>query len=236
MQPISLPERIALSEKLRGLKQTVAEAVTDEFFQHHPDWLMRYGERGRKHGVEDACFHIDFLAGAVESGTSTPFEDYARWTVRMLEARRIPAHFVAENLEQISRALGFRLSGAGTNVGEFIHPRRLRGLQRPTRTGTAARGPNQPGAEPTPVSRGHSEGAAQGRRSRSCPRPFGRAIRSSTSTWKSSRSRFIKWDGSGSRTRSRLPKSTWRRPSPSTSSLRPTPIFPPPTLGGGTWS
>lgn len=110
MEPISLRERTALAEKLRRLKQTVAEAVTDEFFQRHPDWLARYGERGRKHGIEDACFHIDFLAGAVDSGSFAPFEDYARWTVRMLEARRIAPHFVVENLEQVERALGSKLS------------------------------------------------------------------------------------------------------------------------------
>lgn len=111
MEPITLSERTALAEKLRSLKQTVAEAVTDEFFEHHPDWQERYGEWGRKRGIEDACFHIDFLAGTVESGTSTPFEDYARWTVRVLDARRIPSHFVAENLGQVERALGSRLSG-----------------------------------------------------------------------------------------------------------------------------
>lgn len=111
MGPLTLSERTALAERLRGLKQGVAEAVTDEFFRRHPDWIGRYGERGRKHGVEDACFHIDFLAGAVEGGTTAPFEDYARWTVRMLNARGITAGDVAENLEQIGRALASRLSG-----------------------------------------------------------------------------------------------------------------------------
>ena len=111
MEPITPTQRTALAEKLRILKQSVAEAVTDEFFQRHPDWLDRYGEQGRKRGIEDACFHIDFLAVAVVTGTPTPFEDYVRWTVRVLEARGISAHFVAENLAQVERALGSRLSG-----------------------------------------------------------------------------------------------------------------------------
>jgi MerR family transcriptional regulator, light-induced transcriptional regulator len=110
MVPIALSDRQALAEKLRNLKQSVAEAVTDEFFELHPDWQERYGELGRKRGIEDACFHVDFLAGAVESGTPTPFEGYARWTVRMLGARQIPSHFVVENLGQVGRALGSRLS------------------------------------------------------------------------------------------------------------------------------
>jgi len=111
MEPITLAERTSLAERIRGLKQAVAVSVTDEFFQRHPDWLERYGERGRQHGIDDACFHMDFLAGGIESGTFTPFEDYVRWTVRVLDARKISAHFVAENLGQIERALCPRLSG-----------------------------------------------------------------------------------------------------------------------------
>lgn len=112
MQPISISERTALAEKLLRLKKAIAEPVTDEFLQNHPDWLERYGERGRKHGVEDACFHIEFLAGAIEGGAPAPFEDYTRWTVHMLATRQIPAHFVAENLGQIDRALRSKLSNS----------------------------------------------------------------------------------------------------------------------------
>ncbi len=106
----SLPQRVALADKLRGWRQPIAESVTTEFFRRHPDWLARYGERGRKHGIEDACFHLDFLAGALEAGSVTPFEAYIRWTARMLGARNIAAHFVAENLEQIESALAAHLT------------------------------------------------------------------------------------------------------------------------------
>jgi len=106
----SLFERVALADKLRYLKPAIAELVTTEFFQRHPDWVARYGERGRKLGIEDACFHLDFLAGALEAGSVTPFEDYVRWTARMLGARNIAAHFVAETLEQIESALASHLT------------------------------------------------------------------------------------------------------------------------------
>ncbi len=106
----SLSERMALADKLRHLKPAIAESVTTEFFQRHPDWVARYGERGRNLGIEDACFHLEFLAGALEAGSVTPFEDYVHWTARMLGARNIAAHFVAENLEQIESALASHLT------------------------------------------------------------------------------------------------------------------------------
>lgn len=117
----NLSERVALADKLRRLKTVIAESVTAEFFQRHPDWLARYGERGRKLGIEDACFHVDFLAGALEAGSVAPFEDYVRWTTRMLGARNIAAHFVAENLRQIESALTMHLTVADNNyVAEFV--------------------------------------------------------------------------------------------------------------------
>lgn len=111
LQELSYPERAALGEKLRGARQGVAEAVTEEFFRRHPHWLTRFGERGRKLGIEDAGFHIDFLAGAVESGTPLPFQEYASWAARMLASRGIAPEFVAENLSQIGEAFGPLLSG-----------------------------------------------------------------------------------------------------------------------------
>jgi methanogenic corrinoid protein MtbC1 len=121
MQPLSLDKRTALSEKIVSTKQQVAESVTAEFFVRHPDWLTRYGERGRKLGIEDAAYHQSYLACAIAVGSSVPFADYARWTVSMLGARKIPAHFVIENLEQIGLALQGLLSSSENNlVSDYI--------------------------------------------------------------------------------------------------------------------
>ena len=100
-----LQERIAIARRIAEVKQTVAEEVTEDFFIRHPDWLERYGERGRRHGIEDAKYHLDFLSSAVESGSTAPFEDYARWSSRMLSARGIAPHFVAENFQQLGENL-----------------------------------------------------------------------------------------------------------------------------------
>ncbi len=117
MTTMALNDRIALSEKIDGLKPQVAEVVTEEFFLRHPDWLARYGERGRKHGIEDAVFHQSYLASAIESGSVAPFEAYARWTVGMLGARNIASHFVAENLQQVGEALQ---SSMNATEAEFV--------------------------------------------------------------------------------------------------------------------
>ena len=109
---MTLRERRSLSEKLRSHRNTLAARVNDEFFHRHPDWRERYGEKGVQHGFEDACFHIDFLRGAIEAGSVEAFEDYVRWTERMLGARGIAPEFLAENLRQIGDAMRAILSAA----------------------------------------------------------------------------------------------------------------------------
>lgn len=105
----SVAARFHLARTLASLKPHVAEAITDEFFLNHPDWTVRYGERGRQHCTTDACFHLDFLAGAIEAGSPEAFADYARWTVRMLGARGIGAHTLEENFAQVEKHLSTAL-------------------------------------------------------------------------------------------------------------------------------
>lgn len=82
-----LQQRLLLAQRLRDQRLTAAEAVTQELFDLHPDWLARYGEHGRRRGIEDAAFHVDFLTGAIQSGAPATFENYARWVARVLAAR-----------------------------------------------------------------------------------------------------------------------------------------------------
>jgi methanogenic corrinoid protein MtbC1 len=99
-------DRAALGNRLSQLKAGVSEKVTEVFLERHPDWLLKYGERARKFGIEDARFHIDFLRGAVETGSTHAFEDYCEWAAGLLKSRGIATHFLVENLKQIETVLG----------------------------------------------------------------------------------------------------------------------------------
>lgn len=89
---------------LRRSEQSMAEAVTDAFLQRHPDWVARYGEIATIRGIEDARFHVQFLASAIESDAPAAFAEYVRWTTRVLESRGIARAFLYENLLQVQQA------------------------------------------------------------------------------------------------------------------------------------
>ncbi len=94
-------QRHALARTLRTHRDAAADHVTHEFLGRHPEWVERYGELAWVRGLEDARFHVDFLAGAVETGRPAAFGDYARWTMRVLGARGIGPEFLVENLAQL---------------------------------------------------------------------------------------------------------------------------------------
>ena len=104
-------DRTALGDRLQKIKLEIAETVTQVFLERHPEWLLKYGERARRFGIEDAGFHVDFLRGAVETGSVHAFEDYCEWAAGLLKSRGIASHFLVENLTQIETALVSRLSG-----------------------------------------------------------------------------------------------------------------------------
>jgi len=99
-----LERRTGIAGRIRSAKEKLAGEVNEEFFLRHPDWRQRYGERGVRFGFQDACFHIDFLTAAIESGSIPAFVEYVQWARRMLDARGIASTFLAENLLQIGHA------------------------------------------------------------------------------------------------------------------------------------
>jgi methanogenic corrinoid protein MtbC1 len=105
-------ESFKFAQRLLSVKQSVSKAVSDQFFLIHPEWETRYGDRGRQFCTADACFHIEFLAGAIQASSPEAFADYARWTARVLGARGIDARSLEENFAQIEEHLSPVLSQA----------------------------------------------------------------------------------------------------------------------------
>ena len=103
------PDAYRLAETLRGIAPAVAAEVTEQFLDRHPDWRTRFGSRAVTHGVQDAQYHIAFLAAAIEAEDVAPFVAYARWTARVLAARGMASVFLADNFAQVRDAVAARL-------------------------------------------------------------------------------------------------------------------------------
>lgn len=134
-----------VAKRLGALKKSVAESVTAEFFQRHPDWVHRYGDRGFELGVQDAQFHLAFLAGALAAGDPETFGQYVAWTRRVLAAREIAAPFLRENLEQIEAALLVALPSEDHESLQAALQAGYRACDRPADEATGTEAPGQLG-------------------------------------------------------------------------------------------
>ena len=83
----------------------LAERVVEAHYRLRPELAGRYGESGRRHCLDDAMFHLNFLAAAVEFGDARIFADYVAWVADLLSRRGIPAHDLAENMRVLTEVI-----------------------------------------------------------------------------------------------------------------------------------
>lgn len=86
-------------EWLRQRTSTLSERVVAKHFAADRTLKNNYSSHGRQRCLEDASYHLSFLAEAAEANNSVHFIDYVRWAKPMLASRKIPWQHFAKNLE-----------------------------------------------------------------------------------------------------------------------------------------
>ena len=98
---LGLRDRRVAARLLRAQKTQIATRANDVFLARHPDWVTRYGDVAASRGIADAVYHVEFLAGALETGETAAFTDYVAWLLDVLQSRGISAESVVESLELV---------------------------------------------------------------------------------------------------------------------------------------
>jgi methanogenic corrinoid protein MtbC1 len=97
--------RQELSLSLGSRRGELARAITDRHYELQPDLAVRYGAAGRAKCLQDADFHLSYLADAVSVDLPALFADYVAWAKVMLAGRGIPQEDLARNLEVMREVL-----------------------------------------------------------------------------------------------------------------------------------
>jgi len=106
--------------ELRANIELLAEALTSAQFQSDPALTERYGRVGRTRCLEDARFHIAFLAAAVDANSEALFLDYVGWTKTVLVSRRIATADLRKNLELLEKVVQRETPAAARIAGPMI--------------------------------------------------------------------------------------------------------------------
>ncbi len=99
----------------------IAEAMVAQQYARHPELAARYGERGRLKCLQDANYHLDYLAESLSVAEPTLFADYLAWARVMLAGRNIPVEDLVVNLECMSDALRETLDSTASDIAvEYV--------------------------------------------------------------------------------------------------------------------
>lgn len=84
----------------------LATAVADRHFAAHPEVFDRYpAAAARQRCLEDARFHLQYLATALEAGSTEMFLDYVAWAKVVLAKRNVPERDFIDNLRIVATVL-----------------------------------------------------------------------------------------------------------------------------------
>jgi methylmalonyl-CoA mutase cobalamin-binding domain/chain len=103
----TLPHQIAHTLRVRAGE--LAQALVETHYAHEPELATRYGPAGRQRCLEDAGYHLRYLAEAVESCRPSLFADYVGWAKVVLKGRNIPFTDLQNNLRRLEEVLQSRL-------------------------------------------------------------------------------------------------------------------------------
>lgn len=102
-------------------RSSLAAQIVAREFQRNPALQQRYGSAGRERCLEDAGYHLGYLAQAVAADHRGLFDDYVGWAKVMLARRGVPADDLASLLLHMREALPLALSPAHSRLaGSFI--------------------------------------------------------------------------------------------------------------------
>jgi hypothetical protein len=88
----------------------LAIAVSERYFERHPDDLERYGELAREWEIHDTQHLLNWAIGDVEGHID--LEKQVGWLAGVLEARDFPLEHLASNLELAADVVEAPLGGA----------------------------------------------------------------------------------------------------------------------------
>lgn len=96
-------------EEVRARLDLLGNRIAERQFAAHPERLARYGAAGQQRCREDARFHLQFLAAALEAKSDAMFLDYIGWAKVVLAARNVDPQDLHDNLSIVIEVLNEEL-------------------------------------------------------------------------------------------------------------------------------
>jgi methanogenic corrinoid protein MtbC1 len=109
------------SQAVAAQRTAITEALVEREFSRHPELGQRYGSVAREKSLQDAGYHVSYLAQALALDSQAVFTDYVAWAKIVLIHRKVAAADFAFHLECLADVLKERIPSApGALAAEFV--------------------------------------------------------------------------------------------------------------------
>lgn len=120
--PRHAPVDPGAADMVRRQQDALADELVTRQFAARPELAQRYGPTGRAKCLQDAHYHLSYLADAMTVGEEALFASYIAWAKVMLGRRGIPADDLSRHLDLMRTVLGERLeAGIATVAVGYIN-------------------------------------------------------------------------------------------------------------------
>jgi len=114
-------EHSQAAQAIRERRDEIAGELVALEFARHPELEQRYGPIGREKSLQDAGYHLAYLAEALALDNQALFVDYIAWTKVMLAQRRVLPTDLAFHLQCTAEVLRQQLPGeSGPLAAGFV--------------------------------------------------------------------------------------------------------------------
>lgn len=101
---------LKIAEDIDRHRDSLARDATERHAVREPMFFQRYGERARQLCLQDAHYHLSYLAEAVASDDPRLFSEYLAWVKVLLAGLEIPETHLLTNIDCLMQALSGQLT------------------------------------------------------------------------------------------------------------------------------
>jgi hypothetical protein len=101
----------------------LARAATDALHERHPEWIERWGQRGRERCLDDVAYHLSYAGDALALGRAEVFTDYVRFIDGFLARRGFGGDHLRDTLDVLAEIVARearRSPELARQVGELL--------------------------------------------------------------------------------------------------------------------
>jgi methanogenic corrinoid protein MtbC1 len=108
-------------------RETLSKQITEKQYQYYPEYWAKFGEEGKKAGIRDVGFHLNFLIESIKLNDEEIFNEYVKWAKLLFREHEIDEEALVTTIKLMKTEIQNFLP---THLYEIVDPYIHSGLKK----------------------------------------------------------------------------------------------------------